>query len=216
MKSRNLLIASAFPLAFVGYLAFHPGIAWATPRMTKLAAPTALRQSGSLTIDPMHTNVGFDIGHLGLSRVQGRFDKVSGSIEADSKDLSKSSVSITIQTASVDTAVAPRDADLRSDHFFNVDKFPELTFKSTHIRKRGGVYVADGDLTLLGVTKSISIPFKIYGPIKDPWGGTRIGIVADPVVLHRNDFGMTFDPAPLISDDVNIRISLEATVNKPS
>ncbi len=214
MNKKPLITLAALPILAAGYIAFHPGVAYAETPLAKLA-PTAFQDPGAYTVDPMHTCVGFDIGHLGLSRVQGRFSKLSGSLQADLKDLTKSSVEITMQADSVDTAVAPRDADLRSKNFFEVEKYPTLAFKSTKIRKHGSGYVADGDLTIRGITKTVSLPFKKYGPIQDPWGGTRIGVVADPIVVHRKDFGMTFDQET-VSDDVTVRISLEATLNKPA
>jgi polyisoprenoid-binding protein YceI len=212
MKTKPILALLVLPIAAVSYITFHPGIAYAETPLAKMTA-TSFRDTGAYTVDSAHTFLGFDIGHLGLSRVQGRFDKYVGTLQIDAKDITKSSVEITAQTASVDTNVPPRDADLRSPNFFDTDKFPELTFKSTHIRKRGSGYIAEGDLTIKGVTKSVSIPFKQYGPVKDPWGGTRIGVVAEPIVIHRSNFGMTFD-ADSISDDVTVRLSLEATLNK--
>jgi len=212
MKKRLAFAAFVLPVAFAGYIAFHPGVAFARSPLASLA-PSAFKQSGGYTTDPMHTSVGFEIDHLGLSRVQGRFTKHTGHLQVDTGDLTKSSVEFTIQTDSVDTAVAPRDADLRSPNFFEVDKYPTIAFKSTKIRKSGKGYLADGDLTIHGVTKSISIPFKQYGPVKDPWGGTRIGVVADPIIVNREDFGMKFD-VPMVGSKVTVRLSLEATLDK--
>jgi len=213
MNRKFLLALVTVPALAAGYVVFHPGVAYAETPLAKRLAPTPFQEGGHFTVDPMHTFVGFDIGHLGLSRVQGRFSKLTGSLDADPKDLGKSSVNITAQIGSVDTAVAPRDADLRSDHFFDAEKYPELTFHSTSISRHGRGYTAAGDLTIKGVTKPVAIQFKQYGPIKDPWGKTRIGIVAEPLVIHRSQFGMTFD-ADTISDDVNVRLSLEATLDK--
>ena len=212
MKTKPILALLTLPVAFGAYVVFHPGIAYAETPLAKLT-PTAFKDTATFTVDGMHTFIGFDIGHLALSRVQGRFDKLVGSLHIDAKDLSKSNVQFTAQTDSVDTNVAPRDADLRSPNFFDTAKYPELTFKSTQILKRGRSYLAVGDLSLHGVTKSVSIPFKAFGPIKDPWGNSRICVVADPIVIHRSDFGITFD-ADSISDDVSVRISLEATQDK--
>ena len=95
----------------------------------------------------------------------------------------------------------------------HAENYPELTFSSTKLKKQGNGYVAVGDLTLKGVTKPLTIHFKQFGPIKDPWGNTRTGVVAEPLVIRRADYGITFD-ADSISDDVNVRLSLEATQNK--
>jgi len=213
MKWTRILAVAFVPALVAGTLAFHPGLAFAETPLARLTPASAFKQAGSYKVDPMHTCIGFDIGHLGLSRVQGRFSKMSGSLQVDLTDLTKSSVKITALTNSIDTAVVPRDADLRSANFFNVEKFPELTFTSTEIRKVDAGYVAVGDLTIKGVTKSVSIPFKQYGPINDPWGNSRIGVVSDPIVIHRAEFGITAD-ADSVSDDVNVRLSLEATLNK--
>jgi polyisoprenoid-binding protein YceI len=95
-----------------------------------------------------------------------------------------------------------------------VAQFPTLTFKSSHVRRTGKGYIADGDLTIKGLTRAVSVPFKAFGPIKDPWGGTRIGIVSSPITIGRSDFGMTYDLGP-ISDEVTIRLSAEATLSSP-
>ncbi len=214
--SRILIVVAGVVTLFVlacGYCLFHPGISFAETPLAKGTVATNFPQQGQFTVDPAHTCIGFDIGHLGLSRVQGRFSKVSGSLHADAKDIAKSNIKITMDTSSVDTAVAPRDADLRSANFFDVAKYPEMTFTSTAIKQHGKSYIAVGDLAIKGISKPVAIRFKNYGPIKDPWGNTRIGVVAEPLVIHRSDFGMTFD-ADSVSDDVTIRLSLEATLDK--
>ena len=213
MKHAVLVSLVALPILAAGYIAFHPGIAFAETPLAKTLPTTSFPQEGQFTVDPVHTCVGFDVGHLGLSRVQGRFSKLTGSLYANGTDVAKSTVKITIEASSVDTAVEPRDKHLRSPDFFDVAKYPEITFVSTGVRKEGDGYVAVGDLTLKGVTKPVTMRFKHYGPIKDPWGNTRIGVVAEPLVIHRTDFGMMYDTSA-VSDDVTIRLSLEATLNK--
>ena len=213
MKAKQILAIVAVPVIAAGYIVYHPGVAYAETVLAKTLKATPFQQGGSYTVDGMHTCLGFDIGHLGLSRVQGRFSKMTGSLQIDAKDLTKSSVKVTADATSIDTAVAPRDADLRSANFFDVEKFPTVTFESTQIKKSGNGYNAAGNLTIHGVSKPITIHFKQYGPIKDPWGNTRIGVVAEPLVIHRSDFGMTFD-AETVSNDVNVHLSLEATQDK--
>ena len=196
----------------VGVIAFHPGQAISEPRLSQ-SAP--LNAAGSYDIDPMHTSVGFEVGHMGLSRIQGRFNNVSGKVQVDPQNLSKSSVHVTIKTDSVDTAVAPRDAHLRTADFFEVEKYPSITFKSTKIRKSNTSYIADGNLTIKDVTKPVSIRFKAFGPMKQPQGGARAGIVAEPLVINRLDYGVgAGDKLPngeyAISDMITIRLSAEA------
>lgn len=196
----------------VGVIAFHPGRAMSEPRLAQLAPSNA---AGTYDIDPMHTSVGFEVGHMGLSQIHGRFNKVAGKVEVDAQNLNKSNVNVTIQTNSVDTAVAPRDAHLRTADFFEVEKYPTITFKSTRIRKARNGYIAEGNLTIKAVTKPITFRFKAYGPIDQPEGGPRAGIVAEPFVINRLDYGVgAGDKLPngdyAISNAITIRLSAEA------
>ncbi|HLP00240.1 MAG TPA: YceI family protein [Fimbriimonas sp.] len=218
MKAKYALPTLLIPIAVASTVVFHPGIAYAEPAMASLPVvdvPTA----GDLVVDPMHTSVGFEIEHFGISKIQGRFNKLEGSIHADSKDLDNCKVSFTIATDSVDTNVAPRDAHLRNADFFEVSKYPTIKFESTKVRKRGNGYVAEGNLTMKAVTKKVSISFKAHGPIVSPQAGTRIGIVADPLVINRLDYGVgSGDKLPngkfAIGDKVTIRLSVEATMKQ--
>jgi len=216
MKSKLLITSLLAVTASVGVIAFHPGRAFSE---TRLAQSAPLNAAGSYDIDPMHTSVGFEVGHMGLSRIQGRFNKVSGKVEVDPQHLDKSSVNVTIQTDSVDTAVAPRDAHLRTADFFDVEKHPTITFKSTKIRKSNKDYIADGTLTIKDVSKPVSIRFKAYGPIEQPKGGARAGIVAEPLLINRLDYGVgAGDKLPTgdyaISNAITIRLSAEAIQSK--
>jgi polyisoprenoid-binding protein YceI len=197
---------------------FHPGVAFSAPRFLAWKEQASLPDEGNFTPDPMHTSIGFDIGHLGLSRVQGRFTKFTGHIVAN-RAVAGSSVEFTIKTDSVDTAVPPRDADLRSANFFDSANYPDMTYKSTSVRKVKNGYIADGTLTIKGVSKPVAIPFHVFGPIKDPWGNQRIGVIAEPITIKRSDYGMTFDlkmpdGSVGVSDHVTIRLSVEATLDK--
>jgi polyisoprenoid-binding protein YceI len=211
-----------FGIYMLTLVALHPGVAEITPRMA-FAADTPLGQA-HYTIDPMHGNVYFEITHLGLSQVHGRFDKFEGHIVEDAAQLGNSSVELTAQTDSIDTAVEPRDNHLRTADFFDVATYPTLSFKSTGVEQHGDGYVLHGDLTMKGVTKPVSIPFKHHGPYvmqgKDK-SVTRIGVVADPIVIKRSDFGVgKTDPMPDgtmgLSDEVIVRISFEATLDEPA
>ncbi|MEZ0326736.1 MAG: YceI family protein [Fimbriimonas sp.] len=218
MKTKIAFAALAIPAAFAGYVAFHPGVAAAQSPLAELQ-PTEFRQSGSYSLDAFHSSIGFEIGHMGLAHVHGRFNKKSGKLQVDTADPTKSSIEVTIATESVDTAVTPRDNHLRTGDFFEVAKYPEIKFKSTKIRKVEKGYVMDGDLTIKGVSKNVSIPFQVFGPLTDDKGGSRLGVIAEPITIKRLDYGVGSDQklpngASAISDEVSIRLSLEATLSK--
>jgi polyisoprenoid-binding protein YceI len=182
----------------------------------KPASPAPL--TGIWTVDPVHTNVNFTITHLGLSEVQGRFDTVSGTIIANKADLNKSSVDFTIQVDSINTNNGMRDTDMKSKAYFDAADFATITFKSTKISKAGAGYVALGDLTIKGVTKQVSLPFTIKGPIVDPWGSSRIGIVTN-TKIDRVAYGVggndkLSDGSWAIGRTAVVSISLEATAAK--
>jgi polyisoprenoid-binding protein YceI len=187
-----------------------------TPAPGAQTAPVPL--TGSWTIDAFHSNVNFAIKHMGISTVRGRFDDFAGTIVADTADPKKWSVDVTIQTASINTAIKMRDDHLRNADFFDAEKYPQITFKSTRVEKRRGGFVARGTLTMHGVSKEIALPFQVAGPIKDPRTGGRIGIETR-VRLNRQDYGLKFhqvldNGALAIANDVDIEISLEAVPAK--
>jgi len=212
MKNGFMVVPLLAMTATAGVIAFHPGRAYSEPRLAQVASSPI---AGSYKIDPMHTSIGFEVRHMGLSRIQGRFTKVSGNVEVDPQNLDRSHVDVTIDTSSVDTAVAPRDAHLRTADFFDVEKYPTITFKSTKIRKRNKGYIADGNLTIKNVTKPVSIRFKAYGPIKGEGDQLRGGIIAEPLVINRLDYGVG-DNSKLpngdeaIGSEITIHLSAEA------
>lgn len=215
MKRGIALTALALPILVGGYIAFHPGVADAYAIDGAFGQPTAIVAAENYGIDPAHTSLGFEIGHMGVSTVHGRFNKKAGRLSVDPENLENSSVTVSVQTASIDTAVEPRDNHLRSADFFEVEKYPAITFRSTGIRKFGSSYVADGDLTIKGVTRNISIWFKFYGPIDAGNGKKRVGIVAVPFTINRQDYGVAYnaklaDGTPSVDDRVTIRLSMEA------
>ncbi len=220
MIRNSLLLALAVPAAFVSVVALHPGLPFEATPLAQ-GKPTTIGTPGTYTVDPMHTSVGFDIQHLGISRVQGRFAGVAGKLVVDPKHVEKSSVTFRIGVDSVDTAVAARNAHLKTKEFFDVATYPEITFASKTVRKTRHGYVASGDLTMHGVTKTVEIPFKAYGPVPvgEGMGGVRIGVVSEPLVLNRLDYGIPYDQklpdgTPAVGYDVNIRLSMEAILDK--
>lgn len=167
-------------------------------------------------LDPAHSAAQFSVKHMGISTVRGTFTKVNGTVQYDPADLSKSSIEAVIDAASVDSRVEMRDNDLRSDHFFDVAKYPTLTFKSTRIEAAGpGKLKAVGDLTIHGVTKEVTL--EIDGPsqpVKDPKGITHIGASATTTV-NRQDFGMS-GLQGMIGNDVTLTIDTEMIAGTPT
>jgi polyisoprenoid-binding protein YceI len=166
-------------------------------------------------IDPNHSSAQFAVRHLAISTVRGAFTKVTGTVQLDDKDISKSLVDVTIDAASVDTRVPDRDKDLRSDHFFDVEKYPTLTFKSTKVEQSApGKLKVTGDLTIHGVTKPVVLDVDgPTAPVKDPWGNQRVAVSAT-TKINRQDFGVkwnaTMDGGGLVvGDDVAITIDAE-------
>ncbi|HEX4002794.1 MAG TPA: YceI family protein [Candidatus Acidoferrales bacterium] len=177
-----------------------------------LAVP-AFAATTTWTLDPNHTNAQFTVRHLGISNVQGDFTKISGTVQLDDEDISKSSVDVTIDVNSIDTRVAMRDNDLKSEHFFNAAMFPTMTFKSTKVEKTGDDYKVTGNLTIRGVTKEVVLNVgALSAPRKDPMsrtGGSRRGASAS-TTINRQDFGVSADPG-MVGDEIAIQIDLEMT-----
>ncbi len=184
---------------------------------TALAAALSLPAAATSTwqIDPNHSAAQFAVRHLAISTVRGAFTKVSGTVQLDDKDISKSTVDVTIDAASVDTRVPDRDKDLRSDHFFDVEKYPTLSFKSTKVEQvEAGKLKVTGDLTIHGVTKQVVL--EVEGPttpVKDPWGNQRAAANAT-TKINRQDFGVKWNAKMdnggwVVGDDVAITIDVE-------
>jgi polyisoprenoid-binding protein YceI len=165
-------------------------------------------------IDVGHSAVHFWVRHLVISKVHGRFAKWSGTIELDAQDLTRSSVEVKIDAASIDTQVADRDTHLRSPDFLDVAKYPELSFRSRKIEKAGAGYRVTGDLTLHGVTRQVVLDAEFGGTAKDPWGNERSAFEAK-TTLDRRDYGLTWNAAleaggVLVGEKVEISIEVEA------
>jgi polyisoprenoid-binding protein YceI len=182
--------------------------------LTALAGFPAMVQTETWYLDPPHSSAQFSVRHLGISTVRGAFTKVGG-VVVDSSDLGKASVDVTIDAGSVDSRVEMRDKDLRSDHFFDVAKYPTITFKSKRVESAGsGKLKVTGDLTLHGVTKEVVL--DVDGPtppIKDPWGNSRRGISAT-TTISRAAYGMTSTPGA-IGDQVAIQLDVELVDKAP-
>jgi len=186
--------------------------------VTALAVVVSLPAAATTStwqIDPNHSAAQFAVRHLAISTVRGAFTKVSGTVQFDDRDISKSSVEVTIDAASVDTRVPNRDKDLRSDHFFEVEKYPTLTFKSTKVEQvETGKLKVTGDLTIHGVTKQVVLDVEgPTAPVKDPWGNQRAAANAT-TKINRQDFGVKWNAKMdnggwVVGDDVAITIDVE-------
>jgi polyisoprenoid-binding protein YceI len=169
-------------------------------------------QGSEWQIDPAHTNIGFTVRHLGISNVHGHFTKLTGTATIDDTDVSKSSVNVNIDAASIDTAVQMRDNDLRSPNYFDVQKVPNITFKSTSVSKVGdGKLNVVGDLTIHGVTKQVTL--DVDGPSAPVKMGPnmRRGLSAT-TTINRKDFGVGSTPSSAaVGEQIKIDIDAELT-----
>jgi polyisoprenoid-binding protein YceI len=177
------------------------------PVLLAALAGTALAAAETFQVDPDHAAVTFKIKHLGTSYTHGRFDAIAGTFVLDDANPTASHVELTIQATSVDTNNARRDEHLRGPDFFDVRQFPTITFRSTAMRKTAdGVFEVTGDLTLHGVTKSITTTVHKVGAAQTPMGYRAGGELQ--LTIKRSDYGMRFMP-DAIGDDVALDISLE-------
>ena len=178
-------------------------------------ATSATTATTTWKIDPAHSSAEFKVKHMMISHVKGHFAKVTGTLTLDESNLGNSRVEALIEAASLETRDAQRDAHLKSEDFFHVEKFPTLHFKSTGIKVLGeGELSVEGDLTIRGVTRKVH--FAVEGPTppaKDPWGNTRVAISAS-TKINRKDFGLTWNAALetggiLVGDEVTITLDVE-------
>jgi polyisoprenoid-binding protein YceI len=184
-----------------------------------LAIVPAFAQTATWNIDPNHSTAQFTVRHMAISNVTGSFTKVTGTVEFNEKDITQSQVSASIDVSSVDTRVAPRDADLRSPNFFDVQKYPTIEFKSKRIVNSGGKLQLIGDLTMHGTTREVTL--DVDGPtpeITDPWGNWRRGFSAT-TTINRKDFGLVWNDMlktgeAVVGDNVKLQIDIEITKKK--
>ena len=181
--------------------------------MTTLTAPQTSTTTWNL--DPSHAMAEFKVKHMMIADVKGRFARLTGQLIQDESNPANSRVEATIDASSIDTHEAQRDAHLKSADFFDVENFPTLTFKSTHVRPlREGEVALEGELTIRGVTRKVV--FQVEGPTppaKDPWGNTRIAASAT-TKINRKDFGLTWNAALetggiLVGEEVAITLEVE-------
>jgi polyisoprenoid-binding protein YceI len=195
-------------------------IAAAAVSLASLAPGLALAAPATWNVDPTHSTVGFTVRHLVISNVRGEFGKYEGKIALDEKDVARSSVEATIDVNSVDTKVADRDAHLKSADFFDVAKYPTMTFRSTKVARAGKDRLrVEGDLTLHGVTKPVVLQVSTTPEVKGMYGELRRGFQAT-TKIDRKDFGLTWsrmvEAGPAVGDEVTIALDLEAVKETPA
>jgi polyisoprenoid-binding protein YceI len=183
-----------------------------THRLTRMVLDEVIPAPGVFTLDPAHSHVGFAVRHMMIAKVRGRFTDFTGTLRV-AEDPFQSGVEVDVAVASIDTRDVQRDTHLRSPDFFDVERFPTLTFRSTRVRANGGDSVRmDGDLTLHGVTKRVALDVVYDGVGEDLWGGQRVGFSATGEV-DREAFGLTWNQ-PLASGGVlvgrQVRLEIES------
>ncbi len=171
--------------------------------------------AGKWSIDPVHSEVGFSVRHMMVSKVRGRFTEFSGELVTGERP-EESSVTAEISLSSINTGQEQRDAHIRSADFFEVETFPTMTYRSTGVRVENGDFVVDGDLTLKGVTKNVPLHLELNGFGPDAFGGTRAGFTAT-AEINRRDFNVNFS-APMqnggavVADKITIHLEIEAVL----
>ncbi len=175
--------------------------------------PTDL--AGTYVLDPAHSRIGFVARHAMVTKVRGQFNDFEGSAVVDADDFSLSSAQITIQGASIDTRNEQRDGHLKSNDFLDLETHPLITFVSTSVTRTDDTTLeVTGDLTIKGVTNSITIPFEYEGAATDPFGNPRVGFEGS-VVINRKDYGVTWNAAletggVLVSDKITLEFEISA------
>jgi polyisoprenoid-binding protein YceI len=181
--------------------------------MEEQAAASEL--TGDYTLDPAHSTIGFVARHAMITKVRGAFDEFDGRAHLDADDPSRSSATLTINAASIDTRNADRDAHLRSNDFFDMEQYPEITFASTTVEPLGDSrYRVDGDLTIKDVTKPVTVEFEHTGSVTDPFGNFRVGFEGS-LVVNRKDWGVNWNAmleagGVMVSEKVTLEFDISA------
>ena len=192
--------------------------------LAAVAAATLLSPAFALAstwnVDASHSTAGFAVRHMMISKTRGQFNKVTGKVNLDDKDVTKSTVEASIDVASIDTNEPKRDEHLRSPDFFDVAKFPNMTFKSTKVEKAGAGLKIAGELSMHGVTKPVTFETAVTEPTKNPGGMTVRGVEAK-TKISRKDFGLTWNKAletggVVVGDEVEITLDVELVQEQPA
>ncbi|EWT03466.1 polyisoprenoid-binding protein [Intrasporangium oryzae NRRL B-24470] len=176
--------------------------------------------SGDYVLDPAHTTIGFTARHAMVTKVRGHFGTYEGTAHVDTANPANSSVKVLIQAASVTTGNEQRDGHLKTPDFFDVENYPEISFVSTDVERDGTEWNITGDLTINGVTKSVTIPFEETGSAKDPFGNTRVGFEGG-TTIDRTEWNLKFNAAletggVLVSEKVKLEFDVSAIAQAPS
>lgn len=177
---------------------------------------TQTTEKTTYAIDPVHSTAEFVVRHLMITKVRGRFAKLSGSIELEAGSDVPVAVQATLDAASIDTNEPQRDAHLKSADFFEVEKYPTLEFRSTRIDGTPDAFTIHGDLTIHGVTREVALKAEFEGKGPDPWGGQRAGYSAS-TTINRKDFGLTWNAAietggVVVGDEVRIELNVQGVL----
>lgn len=183
--------------------------------MTTSTVTRSLRDlTGDYALDPTHSRIGFVARHAMVTKVRGAFTEFTGTGHLDGQDAARSSVQLSIQVASIDTANADRDAHLRSNDFLQIEEYPQITFTSTGVRPTDDGLEVTGDLTIKGVTREVTVPFEFQGQATDPFGNNRIGFEGT-TTINRKDYGVTWNAAletggVLVGDKIVLQFDISA------
>ncbi len=174
--------------------------------------------TGTYAVDPTHSRVGFVARHAMVTKVRGSFNDFTGAGQLDASDLTRSSLNLAINTASIDTRNDDRDAHLRSADLFDVETYPTITFAGTKIEAvDDATFLVTGDLTIKDVTRPVEFTVELTGTAVDPWGNTRLGLEAT-AVINRKDWGLTWNTAleaggVLVGDKITLEVEISAIAN---
>jgi polyisoprenoid-binding protein YceI len=185
--------------------------------MSQVSA-TPVTTTGNYTIDPVHSRIGFSVRHMMVSKVRGQFSEYTGTGYFDADDPAKSHAELVIKAASIDTRNPDRDNHLRSNDFLDMEHYPEITFKTTEVKKVDESHFSvTGDLTIRGTSRPVTIDFEYLGATTDPWGKTRLGFEGS-TTINRRDWGVNWNAAleaggVVVSDNVTLEVEVEAIKN---
>ncbi len=180
--------------------------------MMTAAALTIGTHAEKFTIDTGHAEIGFSVKHMMVSNTKGKFNTFEGTVDFDMESKTLKGMEGSIVAASIDTNNEKRDAHLKNSDFFDVEKYPAITFISTEVKKTGdSSYEVKGVLNILGKDHTVVLPVTVAGPIEDPYGKTRLGLESE-IELNRRDLGLISSPAAVIADEVTVSIEMEATL----